>query len=65
MLPLPAAHRLKLDAFATIWRTEGVRGLCRGWAAKSFKVIPQNAIRFVPYEALKSVMGIKKAKTDT
>lgn len=55
----------QLDAFATIWRTEGVRGFYRGWAANSLKVIPQNAIRFVSYEALKSVMGIKKAKTDT
>ena len=29
------------------------------------KVVPQNAIRFVSYEALKTLMGIKKAKTDT
>jgi solute carrier family 25 phosphate transporter 23/24/25/41 len=56
---------LQLNAFATIWRTEGARGFYRGWAANSLKVIPQNAIRFVAYEALKSTMGIKKAKTDT
>ena len=29
------------DAFATIWRTEGLRGFYRGWAANSLKVIPQ------------------------
>lgn len=31
----------QLDAFATIWRTEGLRGFYRGWAANSLKVIPQ------------------------
>ncbi|PSC70667.1 mitochondrial substrate carrier [Micractinium conductrix] len=55
----------QFNAFATIWRTEGVRGFYRGWAANSMKVVPQNAIRFVSYEALKTLMGIKKAKTDT
>ena len=56
---------LQLDAFDTIWRTEGLRGFYRGWAANSLKVIPQNAIRLVSYEMLKSMLGIKKAKTDT
>ncbi len=40
-------------------------GFYRGWAANSLKVIPQNAIRFVSYEALKSLVGVQKAKTDT
>jgi solute carrier family 25 (mitochondrial phosphate transporter), member 23/24/25/41 len=53
------------DAFATIWRTEGRRGFYRGWVANTIKVVPQNAIRFVTYEALKKAMGVKKAKTDT
>ena len=44
---------------------EGLRGFYRGWAANSLKVIPQNAIRLVAYESLKSLMGIQKAKTDT
>ena len=34
-------HPLQLDAFATIWRSEGLRGFYRGWAANSLKVIPQ------------------------
>ena len=37
----------QLDALATIWRQEGVRGFYRGWAANTIKVVPQNAIRFV------------------
>jgi solute carrier family 25 phosphate transporter 23/24/25/41 len=40
-------------------------GFYRGWAANTIKVVPQNAIRFVCYEALKTLMGIKKSKTDT
>jgi solute carrier family 25 phosphate transporter 23/24/25/41 len=56
---------LQLNAFATIWSTEGFRGFYRGWAANSLKVIPQNAIRFVSYEFLKSLVGVKKSKTDT
>jgi hypothetical protein len=27
--------------------------------------VPQNAIRFVSYEVLKGLLGVKKAKTDT
>ncbi|EFN55770.1 hypothetical protein CHLNCDRAFT_23011 [Chlorella variabilis] len=55
----------QLNAFATIWRTEGLGGFYRGWAANSLKVVPQNAIRFVSYEALKTLVGVKRAKTDT
>ena len=40
-------------------------GFYRGWAANTIKVVPQNAIRFVSYELLKSLLGVKKAKTDT
>lgn len=46
-------------------RTEGMRGFYRGWAANTLKVVPQNAIRLVSYEALKTLLGIQKAKTDT
>ena len=65
--PRPPALRAppQLNAFATIWRTEGPRGFYRGWAANSLKVIPQNAIRFVSYEALKGLLCIARAKTDT
>ena len=58
-------YRNQLDAFATIWRKEGVRGFYRGWTANTIKVVPQNAIRFVTYEALKGLLGVKRAKTDT
>jgi len=53
------------DALRTIWRTEGARGFYRGWSANTMKVVPQNAIRLASYEALKSVLGVKRAKTDT
>uniref|UniRef100_A0A7S3UGU9 Mitochondrial carrier protein n=1 Tax=Picocystis salinarum TaxID=88271 RepID=A0A7S3UGU9_9CHLO len=53
------------DALVQIFRKEGVRGFFRGWAANTLKVVPQNSIRFVTYEFLKSLLGVKKAKTDT
>uniref|UniRef100_A0A7S0R2M7 Uncharacterized protein n=1 Tax=Chlamydomonas leiostraca TaxID=1034604 RepID=A0A7S0R2M7_9CHLO len=53
------------DAFRTIYAKEGVRGFYRGWLANTLKVTPQNSIRFVAYEAIKAVFGIKKSKTDT
>lgn len=46
-------------------RTEGFVGFYRGWVANTIKVVPQNAIRLVAYEALKGMLGIKRAKTDT
>jgi solute carrier family 25 (mitochondrial phosphate transporter), member 23/24/25/41 len=58
-------YRNQADAFATIWRKEGMVGFYRGWSANTIKVVPQNAIRFVAYEALKSLLGVRKAKTDT
>ncbi len=53
------------DALATIGRTEGVRGFYRGWVANTLKVAPMSAIRFVSYEMLKGVMGVKQRKSDT
>jgi len=55
----------QLDALRTIWRTEGYRGFYRGWAANTVKVVPQNAIRFVSYEFLKSAVGVVKQRHDT
>ena len=55
----------QLDAFRSMWRTEGYRGFYRGWAANILKVMPQNSIRFVSYELMKNLLGIKKKKTDT
>jgi solute carrier family 25 phosphate transporter 23/24/25/41 len=53
------------DALRTIWRAEGARGFYRGWCANTIKVVPQNAIRLASYEALKSALGVQRAKTDT
>ena len=58
-------YRNQGDAFVTIWKKEGMVGFYRGWVANTIKVVPQNAIRFVTYEFLKTLMGVKKAKTDT
>eukprot|EP00879_Flechtneria_rotunda_P023903 GHRR01025314.1.p2 GENE.GHRR01025314.1~~GHRR01025314.1.p2 ORF type:complete len:176 (+),score=56.53 GHRR01025314.1:51-530(+) len=55
----------QLHAFQSIWVKEGMRGFYRGWAANTIKVVPQNAIRLVSYEALKAVLQVKKSKTDT
>ena len=55
----------QMDALRKIWAQEGVRGFYRGWSANTLKVVPQNAIRFVSYEAHKGVFGVVKAKTDT
>jgi solute carrier family 25 phosphate transporter 23/24/25/41 len=55
----------QMHAFRSIWTQEGLRGFYRGWTANTIKVVPQNAIRLVSYEALKSVLQVRKAKTDT
>lgn len=55
----------QLHAFQSIWAQEGIRGFYRGWTANTIKVVPQNAIRLVCYEALKGVLQVKKSKTDT
>lgn len=55
----------QIDAFTTIWKKEGMRGFYRGWAANTLKVVPQNSIRFVSYEIMKYLLGVKRAKTDT
>jgi solute carrier family 25 phosphate transporter 23/24/25/41 len=52
-------------ALRTIGSTEGVRGFYRGWVANTLKVAPMSAIRFVSYEALKQLLGVKKSKSDT
>lgn len=55
----------QLHAFSSIWSQEGMRGFYRGWTANTMKVVPQNAIRLVSYEALKGLLQVRKAKTDT
>ena len=46
------------DALMTIARKEGMKGFFRGWAANTLKVVPQNSIRFVSYEMLKTALGL-------
>ena len=60
-----SAYTSQGDAIAKIWRCEGWRGYYRGWAANTLKVAPQNSIRFVAYEALKGLLGVKGRATDT
>mmetsp|Transcript_4827 Transcript_4827/g.13186 ORF Transcript_4827/g.13186 Transcript_4827/m.13186 type:complete len:302 (+) Transcript_4827:96-1001(+) len=55
----------QLDAFKKIWAADRLPGFYRGWLANTLKVTPQNSIRFVAYEAIKSLVGIKRSKTDT
>jgi solute carrier family 25 phosphate transporter 23/24/25/41 len=33
-------------------------GFFKGWAANTLKVVPQNSIRFVAYETLKTLFGV-------
>lgn len=58
-------YRGQLHALAAIWAAEGARGLYGGWAANAAKVVPQNAARLAAYEALKQLLGVARAATDT
>lgn len=58
-------YKHTLDCFYQIATKEGSKGFFKGWAANALKVVPQNAIRFVSYEFLKTMLGVQKAKTDT
>ena len=44
---------------------EGMRGFYQGWLANTLKVAPQSSIRFVAYEALKGLLAVQRARTDT
>eukprot|EP01024_Parvocaulis_polyphysoides_P019488 TRINITY_DN1885_c0_g1_i2.p1 TRINITY_DN1885_c0_g1~~TRINITY_DN1885_c0_g1_i2.p1 ORF type:complete len:311 (-),score=36.48 TRINITY_DN1885_c0_g1_i2:456-1388(-) len=59
------AYKGQIDAFVTIWAKEGMTGFYQGWLANTLKVVPQNSIRFVSYEVIKRIIGVKKAKSDT
>mmetsp|Transcript_22067 Transcript_22067/g.36820 ORF Transcript_22067/g.36820 Transcript_22067/m.36820 type:complete len:335 (-) Transcript_22067:248-1252(-) len=54
-----------LNCVTTMARQEGYRGFYKGWLANALKVVPQNSIRFVSYEFMKTLLGVKKQKTDT
>lgn len=53
------------DCISKTFKVEGVRGFFKGWMANTLKVVPQNSIRFVTYEMMKTILGVQKAKTDT
>ena len=38
-----------------------MKGFFKGWSANTLKVVPQNSIRFVSYELLKSLFGVATA----
>jgi solute carrier family 25 phosphate transporter 23/24/25/41 len=58
-------YKHTLDCFYQIATKEGYQTFFKGWAANALKVVPQNSIRFVSYELLKTLLGVQKAKTDT
>lgn len=47
------------DAFATILRKEGFLGFYKGMLPNAVKVVPNNALRFVAFEALRGFFGIE------
>ena len=47
-----------LDAFQRIAQVEGIRGFYRGMVPNAIKVVPNNAIRFVVFEAVKKQLGL-------
>jgi solute carrier family 25 phosphate transporter 23/24/25/41 len=49
------------NAFLTIYREEGVKGYYRGIVPNAVKVVPNNAIRFLVYEWLKTFMSVQKS----
>eukprot|EP00854_Cymbomonas_tetramitiformis_P032004 gene32004-40432_t len=42
------------DCISKTFKGEGVRGFFKGWMANTLKVVPQNSIRFVTYEMMKT-----------
>jgi len=51
------------NAFTTIWKREGLKGFYRGIVPNAVKVVPNNAIRFVAYEWIKSQIGLSEGKS--
>ena len=51
-----------LHAVSEIASKEGVRGFYRGVVPNAVKIVPNNGIRFLAYEMLKSLMGMEPSK---
>lgn len=54
----PAKYTGTLDAISKIYRTEGIKGLYRGWRVNLARTVPAVSANFVMYELAKSRMGI-------
>ena len=62
-MQLPGQHYSSVgNAFKTVFQTEGFKGFYKGMAPNALKVIPNNAIRFVVYDFLKSHYDLKTKK---
>lgn len=62
-MQLPGEHYSSVgNAFKTVFQTEGFKGFYKGIAPNAIKVIPNNAIRFVVYDFLKSHYDLKTKK---
>ena len=53
-----------VDAFKTITRVEGVRGLYKGMLPNAIKIIPNNSIRFFVFDFLKRLSGSHQNKSE-
>lgn len=50
------------NAFATILAKEGLRGFYKGMSANAIKVIPNNALRFLAYDFIKTYLGVAESR---
>ena len=50
------------DAIKTIARVEGVRGFYKGIAPNAIKIVPNNGIRFLAFDYLKSFFGAESRR---
>ena len=55
-------YRSVLHAVSEIVTKEGVQGFYRGVVPNAIKIVPNNGIRFLAYEMLKSLMGMEPSK---
>eukprot|EP00501_MAST-03F_sp_TOSAG23-6_P000126 GSMAST32.ASY1.ANO1.128.1 assembled CDS len=62
-MQLPGTHYKSVcDAFATIPKKEGIRGLYKGMLPNAVKIVPNNGIRFLAYQFFKDIFGAEKKK---
>ena len=47
------------NAFATVLKQEGIFGFYKGMAPNALKVLPNNAIRFLVYDKMKSYFNLQ------